>query len=104
VIVLLTAVQKQTETSVLDIVRPGMMQNTAVPVDIALLLFCAVIPICVILIVIQGRLALQAGATVRPWQIKAHMRICHELATVAQPDRTVKQEITTSLCNVLKIF
>ena len=71
-----TAVQKQIETSVLDIVRPVMMGNTAVPVVTAMLLFCAVIPIYVILVVIQGCLALQAGATVRPWKMKAHMRIC----------------------------
>jgi hypothetical protein len=77
VIVLVTAVQKPIETSVLDIVRPGMMQNTAVPVDSVLLLFCVVIPVYVILVVIQGRLALQAGATVCPWQMKAHIRICH---------------------------
>jgi hypothetical protein len=49
-----------------------MMENTAVPVDTAMLLVCAVIPVYVILVVIQGCLALQAGATVRPWKMKAH--------------------------------
>jgi hypothetical protein len=76
VIVFVRAVQKQIETSVLDSVRPVMMENTAVPVDTTMLLFCAVIPVYVILVVIQGCLALQAGATVRPWRMKAHMTIC----------------------------
>jgi hypothetical protein len=67
VIVFVTAVQKQIETSVLDIVRPVMMKNTAVPVDTVMLIFRAVIPVYIILVVIQCRLALQAGATVLPW-------------------------------------
>ena len=75
-LVFVKAVQKQIETSVLDIVRPVMMENTAVPVDTGMLFFCVVIPVYVILVIIQGCLALQAGATVRPWKMKAHMRIC----------------------------
>jgi len=39
VLVFVTAVQKQIETSVLNIVRPVMMENTAVPVDTAMLFF-----------------------------------------------------------------
>jgi hypothetical protein len=81
-----------------------MMENAAVPVDTAMLLFCAVIPVYVILVVIQGCLALQAGATVRPWKKKAHVRISWINETTAHPDRTVKQEITTRMCNVLNIF
>lgn len=75
-IVFVTAVQKQIETSVLDSVRPVMMENTVVPVDTAMLLFCVVIPVYIILVVIQGCLALQAGATVRPWKMKARKFIC----------------------------
>jgi hypothetical protein len=73
VIVFVTAVQKQIKISVLDSVRQVMLANAAVPVDTAMLLFCAVIPVSVILVVIQGCLALQAGTTVRPWKMKAHM-------------------------------
>ena len=75
-LVFVTAVQKQIETSVLDIIRPVMMENTALPVDISMLFFCAVIPVYIILVIIQGCLALQAGASVRPWKMKTHMRIC----------------------------
>jgi hypothetical protein len=68
-VVLVTAVKK-------DGSRQEMTKGIAVPVDTAMLLVCAVIPVYVVLVVIQCRLALQARTTVRPWQMKAHMRIC----------------------------
>jgi hypothetical protein len=69
----------RTKTTETQGMLPMTTKRTAVPVGTLMLLICAVVPVCVILVVIQRRLALQTGSAVRACKRKACMRICSYL-------------------------